>query len=72
MQNRQLQTWLNKDEYSLIEAEWQEASRRIKNFSYEVKATKAKQPEAEIEAEDDLNLVLDDDDYLDLIDHGDI
>jgi hypothetical protein len=31
--------------------------------------TKAKQPEPEIEVEDDL--VIDDDDNLDLIDHGD-
>ena len=49
--------------------ETKEARRRIKNVPYRVKATKAKLPEPEIEAEDDL--VIDDDDNLDLIDHGD-
>ena len=44
-------------------------ARRIKNVPYRVKATKAKQPEPEIEVEDDL--VIDDDDNLDLIDRGD-
>ena len=44
-------------------------TRRIKNVPYRVKATKAKQPEPEIEVEDDL--VIDDDDNLDLIDLGD-
>ena len=39
-----------------------------KNTPYRVKATKAKQPEPEIEVEDDL--VIDDDD-LGLIDRGD-
>ena len=48
--------------------ETKEARRRIKNVPYRVKATKAKQPEPEIEVEDDL--VIDDDD-LDLIDRGD-
>ena len=43
-------------------------ARRIKNVPYRVKATKAKQPEPEIEVEDDL--VIDDDD-LDLIDRND-
>ena len=43
-------------------------ARRIKNTPYRVKTTKAKQPEPEIEVEDDL--VIDDDD-LDLIDLGD-
>jgi len=41
----------------------------ILNVPYRVKANKAKQPEPEIEAEDDL--VIDDDDDLDLIDRGD-
>ena len=45
------------------------AARRIKNAPYKVKATKAKQPEPEIEVEDDLVIVGDDD--LDLIDRGD-
>ena len=44
--------------------ETKEARRRIKNVPYRVKA---KQPEPEIDVEDDL--VIDDDD-LDLIDHG--
>ena len=43
-------------------------ARRIKNVPYKVKATKAKQPEPEIEVEDDL--VIDDYDDLDLIDLG--
>ena len=49
--------------------ETKEARRRIKNVPYRVKATKAKQSEPQIEIEDDL--VIDDDDNLDLIDHGD-
>jgi hypothetical protein len=44
-------------------------ARRIKNVPYSVKATKAKQPEPEIEVEDDL--VRDDDDDLDFIDRDD-
>jgi hypothetical protein len=44
-------------------------ARRIKNVPNRVKATKAKQPEPQIEVEDDL--VIDDDDNLDLIDRGD-
>jgi endonuclease YncB( thermonuclease family) len=51
------------------ELETKDARRRIKNVPYRVKAIKAKQPEPEIEVEDDL--VIDDDDNLDLIDHGD-
>ena len=47
--------------------ETKEARRRIKNVPYRVKATKAKQLESEIEND----LVIDDDDNLDLIDHGD-
>ena len=49
--------------------ETKEARIRIKNVPYKVKATKAKQPEPDIEVEDDL--VIDDDDDLDLIDRGD-
>ena len=49
--------------------EWHwRTARRIKNVRYRVKANKAKQPEHEIEVEDDL--VIDDDDDLDLIDRG--
>ena len=51
------------------ELETKEARRRIKNVPYRVKATKAKQPVPEIEIDDDL--VIDDDDNLDLINHGD-
>jgi len=51
------------------EFETKEARIRIKNVPYRVKATKAKQSEPQIEIEDDL--VIDDDDNLDLIDHGD-
>ena len=51
------------------ELETKEARRRIKNVPYRVKATKAKQPEPEIEVEDDL--VRDDDDDLDFIDRDD-
>jgi len=50
--------------------ETKEARRRIKNVPYRVKATKAKRPEPEIEAEDDL--VIDDDDDLDLKDYNDL
>ena len=39
---------------------------RINKLPYRVKATKAKQPETEIEVEDDLVI----DDNLDLIDRG--
>ena len=49
--------------------ETKEARRRIKNVPYRVKAAKAKQPVPEIEIDDDL--VVDDDDNLDLIVHGD-
>jgi micrococcal nuclease len=52
------------------ELETKEARRRIKNVPYRVKANKAKQPEPEMEIEDDL--VIDDEDDLDLIDRGDI
>ena len=52
------------------EFETKEARRIIKNVPYRVKAKKAKQPEPEIEIEDDL--VIDDDDNLDLIDRGDM
>jgi hypothetical protein len=45
------------------------AASRIKNVPYKVKAIKAKQPEPEIEVEDDL--VIYDDDILDLIDRDD-
>jgi hypothetical protein len=45
------------------------AAIRIKNVPYNVKATKAKQPEPEIEVEDDL--AIGDDDDLDSIDRGD-
>ena len=51
------------------EFETKAACRRIKSIPYRVKATKAKQPVPELEIEDDL--VIDDDDDLDLIDHGD-
>jgi endonuclease YncB( thermonuclease family) len=51
------------------ELETKEARRRIKNVPYRVKAAKAKQPVPEIEIDDDL--VVDDDDNLDLIVHGD-
>jgi endonuclease YncB( thermonuclease family) len=51
------------------ELETKEARRRIKNVPYRVKAAKAKQPVPEIEIDDDL--VIDDDDNLDLINHGD-
>ena len=51
------------------ELETKEARRRIKNVPYKVKAIKAKQAAPEIEVEDDR--VIDDDDNLDLIDHGD-
>ena len=44
-------------------------ARKIKNVPNRVKATKAKQPEPQIEVED--YLVIDDDDDLDLIDRGD-
>jgi hypothetical protein len=55
---------------SIPEFETKEACRRIKNAPYRVKATKAKQPGSEIEAEDDL--VIDDDDDLDLKDYNDL
>ena len=45
-------------------------ARRIKNVPYRVKANKAKQPEPEIQVEDDLAIDGDDDD-LDLIDRDD-
>jgi micrococcal nuclease len=51
------------------ELETKEARRRIKNVPYRVKAAKAKQPVPEIEIDD--YLVIDDDDNLDLINHGD-
>ena len=63
MQNHQLQTWLSPHIYKLS------GKNSLKNVPYRVKATKAKQPEPEIEVEDDLVIV--DDDDLDLIDRGD-
>ena len=61
--------WLNSKRTLADEWHWRTA-RRIKNAPYRVKANKVKQPEPEIDVEDDL--VIDDDDDLDLIDRGDI